>query len=254
MPKGRSPSMRKRIAIAIVEHDPLTCKALFHLLRRAKWVRMVAAYPNAESALRGVSRERPDVILVDLELPRRSALSCLPALKARVAGLKVVALAGRHELDRVFQAFTAGADACVSKEESGAQFVQSLLNFCHGGTPLSGKVAAQIVACLRGRTPRPFEARGRPKPVGEPTAGADRQVSPTGRFMERSTGVGAMPKLTSREHEILGQLARGLSAKEMAGQLRIAESTVNDHLKNIYRKLHVHSRAQAVAQYMSPGS
>lgn len=70
--------------------------------------------------------------------------------------------------------------------------------------------------------------------------------------MERRTGSGATSKLTSRQHEILGHLARRLLAKEIAGQLRIAESTVNDHLKNIYQKLAVHSRAQAVAKYMSP--
>lgn len=209
--------MKARATVSIIEQSPQVSSVLFRFLKKTRALRAGAAYPNVELALQKAPLNPPAVLLIDLDLAQRSVLAGLRLLKANLKRTKIVILTEDQELDRVFQAFRAGADGWFLKEEFAGQLAADVLELLGGGSLISAAAAKRLVFS--------FQTTGEPK--------APRR------------------RLSSREIEIVEQLARGLSDKEIAAALRIALTTVNDHLKSVYRKLHVHSRTEAVAKCLA---
>jgi DNA-binding NarL/FixJ family response regulator len=193
---------------------------------RESWSRLISSFPDftcvctcasAEEALRIIPVEKPDVILMDVFLPRMSGIECTSRLKATLPGTPIVMLTASDEDEILFLALESGADGYLLKRTKPAELREALLDVLSGGAPMTSEIARHVVAS--------FRLKG---------GGLDPSIS-----------------LTAREEETLVLLTKGYSNKEIADYLGLSIETVRSHLKNIYTKMHVRSRAEAVAHYMS---
>ena len=193
---------------------------------RESWSRLISSFPDftcictcasAEEALRMIPAEKPDVILMDVFLPRMSGIECTSRLKAMLPKTPIVMLTASDEDEILFLALESGADGYLLKRTKPMELRTALLDVLSGGAPMTSEIARHVVAS--------FRRKG---------GGLDPSIS-----------------LTSREEETLVLLTKGYSNKEIADYLGLSIETVRSHLKNIYTKMHVRSRAEAVAHYMS---
>jgi DNA-binding NarL/FixJ family response regulator len=193
---------------------------------RESWSRLISSFPDfictctctsAEEALRVIPEEKPDVILMDVFLPRMSGIECTSRLKGMLPNTPVVMLTASDEDEILFLALESGADGYLLKRTKPAELRDALLDVMSGGAPMTSEIARHVVASFRRKE-----------------SGLDPSIS-----------------LTSREEETLVLLTKGYANKEIADHMNLSIETVRSHLKNIYTKMHVRSRAEAVAHYMS---
>lgn len=203
------------ITVSIVEDERETREYLATLIRRTEGLRCLAEYPNAEAALKGAPSNPPDVLLMDLNLPRLSGVDCVRRLKSKLFGLKILMLTKYEDADHIFQALRAGADGYLLKRKIASHLLQAIQEVRRGGAPFSSEVAACVVAF----------------------------------FHEQGRASAEAATLTTRERQVVELLAKGHPYKEIARKLGISPQTVNGYIKSIYDKLHVHSRTEAVAKY-----
>lgn len=204
------------IKVSIVEDDPATRENLMAIIDRSDDLAVLETYPSAEDAIRGVPRNMPDVLLVDINLGRRSGIECVAVLKAAHPKLQMMMVTTYDDTKLIFEALRAGASGYLLKRAPVAEIVAAVKEVHDGGSPMSAQIARKVVSYFH-------PARS---PVSE------------------------METLTTREHEILTLLAKGLQYKEIADHLDISTSTVRGHLHLIYGKLHVQSRTEAVLKYL----
>jgi DNA-binding NarL/FixJ family response regulator len=203
------------IAVSIVEDDGPARQILAGWINRAKGFHCVGEHATAESALERLSLEKPEVVLMDINLPGLSGIECVRQLKLRLPGTQFVMLTVYEDADHIFDALSAGASGYLLKRASREGLLAALLDVHAGGSPMTSSIARKIVQSFR------------QSPSGAPST----------------------PELSQREQEVLGLLARGYACKEIADALGISVTTVSTYVRRIYEKLHVHSRAQAVATY-----
>jgi DNA-binding NarL/FixJ family response regulator len=219
--KQMSATVTAPLSICLVEDHAGTRESLAALLSEAPSLRLLATYATAEAALRGVPAADPDVALVDINLPGMSGIELVARLKVACPRLSLLMLTTHEESELIFQSLRAGASGYLLKNQAHAGLVEAVQQVRNGGAPMSMQVARKVVRFFHDPSPRPatFQA------------------------------------LTSREHEILAALATGKLYKEIGDQLGISLSTVRGHLHNIYAKIHVQSRTEAVVKYLgrAPG-
>ena len=203
------------ITVSIVEDHRKTREALAMRVNRAPSLRCVSTYANGEEALRGIPAEKPDVVLVDINLPGMSGIKCVAKLRERLPQLPVLMITTYEEAELIFNSLRAGAKGYLLKNAPSAELVQAIEQIHAGGAPMSMQVARKVVDHFHHRQP-----------------------------------ASEMEKLTRREQEILALLAKGFLYKEIADQLGITLSTVRAHLHTVYEKLHVQSRTEAVVKYL----
>lgn len=202
-------------SVSVVEDDPKTRESLVRLLSRAEHLRCIGSHATGEEALRGIALEKPDVALVDINLPGMSGIECVAKLKLKLPALRIVMLTTYEDGERIFDSLRAGANGYLLKKAGYAGLVQAIDEVCAGGAPMTAQVARQVVE----------------------------------HFHRISKPASDMEKLTAREQELLGLLVKGYAYKEISEKLSISMSTVSMHLQHIYEKLHVQSRAEATAKY-----
>jgi len=178
--------------------------------------RCLGAHASAEEALRRIPVQRPDVALVDINLPGMSGIECVAKLKALMPALPILMLTTYEESDLIFNSLRAGARGYLLKKMAPMELVPAIEQVHAGGAPMSMPVASKVVDY----------------------------------FQQRQTTASEVERLTAREHEILALLAEGFLYKEIGQRLGISFSTVRAHLRNIYEKLHVQSRTEATAKYL----
>ena len=203
------------IAIALIEDDVPVREILTTWLREAEDFACVGAYPDVESALGKIAALKPEVVLVDINLPGLSGIECVRQLKPRTPRTQFVMLTVYSDSNHIFDALSAGATGYLLKSTSREALISALREVRAGGSPMSGNIARTGVQLLQ-----------QPKTT---TRSAD--------------------ELSKREQDVLALLAQGYLYKEIADTLGIGTETVNTYIRRIYEKLHVHSRAQAVAWY-----
>lgn len=204
------------ITISIVEDVRRTRDNLVAMLSQQANMQVLSAYGTGEAAVAGIPREKPDVALIDINLPGISGIECVAQLKAVMPKLEVLMVTTYEERDLIFNSLRAGATGYVLKSTGAAELVQAIEQVHAGGAPMSMQIARKVVA----------------------------------HFGTAPTSDSDINKLTKREYEVLTLLARGDLDKEIADELHINVSTVRTHLKHIYEKLHVQSRTQAAVRYV----
>jgi DNA-binding NarL/FixJ family response regulator len=205
------------IKVAIVEDDKGLRENLTRLINGSNGFHCAGAYVNAEAALAQIPREWPDVVLMDINLPRMSGIECTARLKSLRPPLQIIMLTVYVDSDLIFKSLKAGASGYLVKRTSPVQIMEALAEVHRGGAPMSSAIARRVVEHFQKLAPQPGGS------------------------------------LTQREEEILAQLAQGYRDKEIAQRLSISIPTVRTHVRNIYERLHVRSRAEAVASFLRSG-
>jgi DNA-binding NarL/FixJ family response regulator len=212
------------IRIAMIEDDAPFAEALRRYFELSKAVECAGSFRSAEDALAQVPALAPALLLVDINLPKMNGIEFVGQITALCPGILCLMLTMYEESPLIFDALKAGACGYLLKRTKPAEIAAAIIQAHEGGSPMSPQIARQVVSYFKKAEPLPAPA-------------------PTPDLMN----------LADREREVLDLLAKGFLYKEIADQLGISVHTVNSHLRRIYEKLHVRSRAQAVAKYRGFG-
>lgn len=205
------------ITVSIVEDDVPVRSIYAKWLSQAKGFRLLGQHGDGQAALAALPIEKPDVVLMDINLPGLNGVECVRQLKVQFPAMQFIMITVYEDPDRIFNALSAGATGYLLKQTSRDELLAALRDVQRGGSPMSSGIARKVVQCFQNATP---------------------------------TGPGAeLQQLSQREKEVLDLLARGYLFKEISEALHISDHTVDTYLRRIYEKLHVHSRAQAMARY-----
>ena len=202
------------IAVSIIEDDPAVRRLLGEWISQAKEFRCVSQHASAAAALMQLPAEKPDLVLVDINLPDLNGIQCVTRLKPLMPDTQFIMLTVHEDADHIFSALAAGAVGYLLKETSREELIAALREVHGGGAPMTSYIARKVVQCFQ---------RPQSEPVGE--------------------------NLTAREREVLGLLSQGYLYKEIADALKISMPTVSTYIRRIYDKLHVNSRGRAVAKF-----
>jgi len=211
-----NPASRKQIRVALVEDRPKV---------RYDWSKLINSFPEftcihacgtGEEALRVLPQNPPDVVLMDIFLPRMSGIECTSQLKALLPQTQIVILTAMADQELVFLALKAGADGYLLKRMAPSDLRAALLDVMGGGAPMSSQIARRVIESFR----------------------------------EKVANLDEAGRLTVREEQILLLISEGYTNKQIADKLNLCFDTVGSHLKRVYKKLHVNSRAEAVVRYM----
>ncbi len=203
------------IKVALVEDDARLRETLKRFLAGQPGLQCVGAYANAESALAEIPRDRPDVVLMDINLPGMDGIECVMRLRQTLPPVKIIMLTVFEEGEQVFKALAAGAFGYLVKSARPAKIIEAIREVSTGGSPMSGNIARKVVQSFQSR----------------PAAASETDT------------------LSAREMEVLHSLSKGHTYKQIAADLNISLGTVRTYIQRIYEKLHVHSHAEAVMKY-----
>jgi DNA-binding NarL/FixJ family response regulator len=204
------------IRVALVEDNDDLRMGMKSLLKRSARLRVVADYSDAESALADMVRHKPDVVLMDVKLPRMDGVECVRLLKNLLPTVLIIMLTIHDDNDSLFNSVLAGADGFLLKDTVPSRLVEAIEEVCQGGSPMTPQIARRIVQRFRKTGPEPSNVEN----------------------------------LTPREREVLEQLALGNRYKEISDKLGISLDGIRFHIRGVYNKLHVHSRTEAVVKFL----
>ncbi len=205
------------IKITIVEDNAAVRASMINILEGAPDCECVGAFSSGEEALREIPKLKPQVVLMDISLPGMNGVECVRQL-AKVMELPQILMLTVHEdPDSIFNSLAAGAAGYLLKPVRAAKLLAAVKDVYAGGAPMTSNIARKVVQSFK-----------RVTPTARPTA----------------------ENLSPRELDVLNYLVKGFSYKETAEAMGISYGTVHSHIEHIYHKLHVQSRAQAVARYL----
>jgi DNA-binding NarL/FixJ family response regulator len=199
------------LRIGIVEDDPRLRADFTKLISAHGDMACVAGFASAEEALEGVGAAKPDVMLVDINLPGMSGIEFVRHLRTGSAATQVVMLTTFDDATTVFESLKAGANGYVLKRAVLGELIDAIRDVASGGAPMTSAIARKVVQYFGQRGPAP-----------------------------------EVETLTDREREVLVALSQGQQYKEIADTLKISINTVRKYIRTIYDKLHVNTRLDAV--------
>lgn len=206
------------IKVAIVEDNKTTREGLKTIVDLSQEYICVAACETAEDALRVLPRHKPEVVLMDIQLPAMSGIECVGRLKKLLPEVLVIMVTVYEDPERIFSALRAGASGYLLKRSAPEQVLNAIREVIKGEVPMSGEIARKVLQFFRDQT----------------------KVS------------NEVENLSAREKEVLELVAFGLNNKEIAARIHLSVDSVRWHLKHIYAKLHVHSRTEAALKFRGP--
>ena len=204
------------IKVAIIEDDDWIRENLASQIRETAGFACVGSYANGEDALTQITKQAPDVVLMDINLPKMNGIECVKKLKILAPSVQILMLTVYEDSEKIFDSLLAGASGYLLKRTPQAEIIDSIADVYRGNSPMTGHIARKVVQY----------------------------------FNQRGSNSKEIEKLSKREHEVLEHLAQGIAYKEIADVLSLSIDTVRMHIKGIYGKLHVHSRGEAVAKYL----
>lgn len=207
----------KTIRIAMVEDDTTVRQGLKILLQGSPGFFCIAAYSNAEDAVADIPRVKPDVVLMDIELPGMNGIDCMISLKALNLPVQFIMLTVMEDSEAIFKSLAAGASGYLMKHTPPAKLLEAIGDVYRGGSPMSSEIARKVVESFR----------------------------------NPAVGITAADGLTKREDEVLSLLAKGYLYKEIADLSNISIDTVRSHIRHIYEKLQVKTRTEAILKYFN---
>lgn len=207
--------MKKIITVSIVDDEADLREHITDYLADAGNMRCLSAYASAEEALEYLPREKPDVILMDINMGGMDGIECVRRLTAQMPKAQVLMLTVFEDSEKIFRALSAGASGYLLKRLSPKALIEAIEEVHAGGSPMSASIARKVVQSFK---------------VAPPQGDESADLSP-------------------RERSVLDGLASGLGYKEIADQLGVSIHTVRNYIRRIYEKLHVCSRTEAVAKF-----
>ena len=203
--------------IAIIEDNPQYRTTLSIILQLNEKLRLIHRLDNCDEMIVSFEGARPDVVMMDINLPGMNGIQAVWEIRKHFPEMKVIMLTVFEDDENIFKAIKAGANGYLLKKDSPQKILDAIEAVVNGEFPMNGMIAAKILDCFQQMQKRNSD------------------------FEEFN--------LTSREREILSLLIKGYSYKELAAALFISVETLNSHVKNIYRKLDIHSRSELAAKY-----
>ena len=204
------------ITVSIVEDNNQLRATLARVISRAEGFRCLSQYPDAETAVEALPRDRPDVVLMDINLPGMNGVECVRRLKQLAPDSLVIMLTVYEDTENIFNALAAGASGYLLKRTPRGEVLDAILEVHRGGSPMTTHIARKVV--------QSFQQTGA---SSQPTEG-----------------------LSPREQEVLDCLSKGFLYKEIADKLGISYETVHTYIRRIYEKLQVRTRTEAVAKFL----
>src|SRR2546422_382109 len=204
------------LTVSIVEDNDQLRGTLARVIGRADGFQCLSQYANAEAALEALPQERPNVVLMDINLPGMNGVECVRRLKQLAPGVQVVMLTVYEDTENIFNALAAGASGYLLKRTRTAELLEAIRDVHKGGSPMTTHIARKVVQSFQkaGASPRSTE------------------------------------NLSAREQEVLDCLSQGFLYKEIAEKLGISYETVHTYVRRIYEKLQVRTRTEAVAKFL----
>ncbi len=195
------------IRVCLIEDDETIREGFRYLINDTEGFKVVSAYSNIEDALKKIANDDPDVILLDVQLPGMNGIEAIPKIKKIVPDTYILMLTVNENEQQIFKALSNGASGYLTKNTPHEKIIASINEVMDGGGPMSANIARMVINSFKRNEQSP---------------------------------------LTKRETEILEQISIGKSRKRIAEELYIDLETVKSHIKNIYHKLDVHSKADAI--------
>jgi DNA-binding NarL/FixJ family response regulator len=210
--------------ISIVEDNDKLRATLTKVIDRAEGFRCVSNHGTAEEALADLPQVKPEVVLMDINLPGMNGVECVRKLKTLLPQTQVMMLTVYEDTENIFNALAAGANGYLLKRTPTKELIEAIREVQRGGSPMTTHIARMVVQSFQKTL------------TAGPPAGA-------------SQG-GDISDLSEREQQVLDLLARGLIYKEIADKLNIGYETVHTYIRRIYEKLQVRTRTEAVAKFL----
>ncbi len=205
------------IRISIVDDDKALRESIATFINGSPGFRCASTYGSAQAALEGLPGERPEVVLMDINMAGMSGIECVARLKELMPEVQIVMLTVYEDTAQIFDALSAGASGYLLKRSNPLKLLEAIREVQEGGSPMSSSIARKVVASFQ------------KKPAQQ-----------------------QHPHLSPREEAVLNLLSKGHTYKAIADEPGVSIDTIRTHLRRIYEKLHVQSRTEAVARYLSP--
>jgi RNA polymerase sigma factor (sigma-70 family) len=204
------------VTVSIVEDSDKLRETLVRVLNRADGFSCVSQYANAEGALKDLPQIKPDVVLMDINLPGMNGVECVRQLKKIAPEIQVMMLTVYEDTENIFDALAAGASGYMLKRTAAKELLEAIQEVKNGGSPMTTHIARKVV-----------------------------------QSFQRSAVVTTQTEnLSEREQQVLDLLSQGLMYKEIAEKLGISYETVHTYIRRIYEKLQVRTRTEAVAKFL----
>jgi DNA-binding NarL/FixJ family response regulator len=226
------------VRVVVADDQQVVREGIVMLLGLLPGIEVVAAAADGEEAVALVAEHAPEVVLMDLRMPRCDGVEATRRIRAEHPGTAVIVLTTYADDDSLFPALQAGARGYLTKDAGSEEIARAIRDVRSGAAGLSPQVQARLLERLSVAEPPPSESARTPTP--EPAPAPERAPAP-------AAAPGPLPDgLTAREAEVLGLIAAGLSNQEIAARLFVSVATVKTHINNLFAKTGVRDRAQAV--------
>jgi len=203
------------IRVTIFEDNRSLREGLQALIGGSSGFACAGAFPNCNNLLKNISESKPDVVLMDIEMPGISGIEAVKIIRENYPEIKILMETVFDDDDKIFNSICAGAEGYILKHTSPAEIMDAIREIYEGGSPMTPSIANRVLKMVK------------EKPPSRSAESFD---------------------LSDREKEVLSYLVKGMSYKKIGDACFISTETVNGHIKNIYRKLQVHSKGEAVAK------
>lgn len=207
------------IRVSIYEDVMEINELLVETVRSSADLLFINAYPNAKNILEDIRKDKPNVVLMDIQMPGISGIEAVQLLKKKYPEVKICIQTVFEDNEKIFAAICAGANGYILKDSTPEKYISAIIDTYQGGSPMSPSIARKVL----------------------------------NMFQNQNAGVKDFVALTPSEKKVLDLLVKGLSYKLIAAELQVSFPTVNFHLKNIYKKLHVNSANEAIRMALDNG-
>ncbi|HTV63610.1 MAG TPA: response regulator transcription factor [Verrucomicrobiae bacterium] len=205
------------IKVAIVEDNKTTREGFATLIKETPGLECVCACETVKDAVRLIPKLAPDVVLMDIQLPDKTGIECAARIKELIPSVQILVVTVYADQTRIFEALQSGASGYLLKRSAPEQIITAIQDVYEGGVPMTPEIARKVIA----------------------------------QFKNQTVTTQEIENLSSREREVLQLLTLGLNNKTIAERCSISVEGVKWHLRNIYQKLHVHSRLQAAGKFLA---
>ena len=205
-----------KINVCLVEDDLNLRETIRGFINLNPGFECLSGFSSGEELLKSFPHPRPDVVLMDINLPGMSGIQCVARLKQLLPEVQIMMLTIYENSERIFEALAAGASGFLVKNTPPDKLLEAIRDVASGGGPMSSHVARKVIQA----------------------------------FQPASTKLRLIENITPREQEILELLSRGFAYKMMASELNLSMGTIQTHICRIYKKLHVNCRTEAVVKFL----